>query len=122
MSTFVVNEKSYSEIESGFYTARFIEFSGPHKSETEGSSDYYKFLFEDNDRQYVGFGDVSKMGPRTQNKLGRFLLGLAGKPQSTTERTEIETEDYVGKEYVLIYGPNNNGKTKLLSFSPAAAQ
>lgn len=122
MATFIVNEKNTSEIEAGFYSAKFTELSGPHKSDKEDKPDYFKFVFENDERVYVGYGDVSKMGPRAQNRLGRFLLGLAGKPIKTTDRTAVETDQYIGKEYVLIYGPSSVGNIKMLSFSPAAAE
>lgn len=109
---FHVSLNAGSEIETGEYQACFQRIEGPIDGE---HGPYYRFVFEGDGVQYIGFVDVPKR-PTAQNRLGRFLMGLAGKPLE--EAAEIRPSEYVGQRYLLSYGPNKNGKVSLQGLTP----
>lgn len=115
--TFQVQVGSDSTVAAGVYPATFTEFVDLKEGE---HGPYYTFRFEGEDgKKYVGFVDEPKGPPRVGengNKLGRFLAGLAGKPP--TEGFSNTPDDYIGKRYLLIFGPNKKGNISLSSFTP----
>lgn len=117
--SFTVKVGTDSHVDAGHYNAEFVEFSGPHKSDKSDSL-YYTFAFKDDQRTYIGFADVPKIGyPKVginSNRLGRFMAGLAGKPP--TEEFSIKPSDYIGRRYKLRYDYNKNGNVALMSFTP----
>jgi hypothetical protein len=71
----------------------------------------WRWKFRTDDGQDVGYfsGDV----PSSLNKAGRWLSALSGKPVGVP----IQTDDYVGKRYLLIITNGENGGTKLETFT-----
>jgi hypothetical protein len=119
---FTVKPKAKS-VKAGFHPATFNGMGSLVESDT--SSPYYPFWFTgEKGESYLGFGNQARdkatgreLSPNGGNKLGRFLMGLTGKP--LTEDTEVNPADYVGKRYMLVYAPGyKTDRVSLQSFTP----
>jgi hypothetical protein len=81
-----------------------LQFRGVEECETKvGHS--YKWTF-------------ANKPPSTKNKMGRWLSALANKP--ITAGTTINPDDYIGKTYLVIVEPNDNGGTRINTFTNLA--
>ncbi|MHC2067591.1 hypothetical protein ACYFX5_08970 [Bremerella sp. T1] len=106
---FVIGDGSNQpEIKPGQHVAKFKGL----EPITEGQFGPYRpWVFEGEDGTiYKGFCNVPKSGPKTNNQLGRWLCGLAGKPLAAGQ--EIEPDAHIGQRYMLFYG-EKDGKVKL---------
>lgn len=75
----------------------------------------YRWVFETNEGKKIsGFSDRDKP-PTPNNITGRWLSALSKQP--ATDGARINTDDFIGKPYMLIVAPNGDNKTKLETFS-----
>lgn len=56
------------------------------------------------------------MRPLDNNKLGRFLAGLAGK--TPEPGLEVDIADYYGNPYMVFVAPNQANKPDIQTFTP----
>jgi hypothetical protein len=105
---------SNENIPAGSHKATFRGIEQIEVSRQAGKEPAWRWVFYDaaNDRTITGISDYTK--PTTNNKFGRWLAALSGKPLS--DGTAVNTDDYIGKEYVLIV-VDKDGKTALNTFA-----
>lgn len=87
------------------------------RKERQDGSEMLVWRFHDtkNDREIVGFTDADKV-PTPNNKLGRWLAALTGKP--AVAGTKIDAGSYVGKKYLCMVGLKQDGQgTRLENFA-----
>ena len=106
-----------AETPPGRYEARF---TGLEHDPRGDYGPFYTFVFEGDGVTHKGFATVGPYGPTPDNKLGRWLMSLAGRRLAPGE--EFDPGDYLGQRYTLTVAASTKdpGKTVLESFTPAA--
>jgi hypothetical protein len=111
-----ISSNSYESLPAGLYRGTFASVEADETSKGKA----WKWKFHVNDPKASGktvqeFSDAERP-PTVRNKTGRFLMALAGKALS--EGTGIDPDQYVGKTYMLVIEPRQDGNgTRLATFS-----
>ena len=115
LNTTYTLQDANAETPAGVHHARFSGLTH-HPKGDYGPFLTFEFAADDDETIYRGFATIGG-GPTPENKLGRWLCGLAGRPTATGE--SVNPSGYVGKKYALVYAPGKGGKTSLQSFTPS---
>ena len=106
-------QESAGKIPAGMYHGTFMGISKPKEYE-HGMSIQWHFKL-DSGQKLLGFTSCDNP-PTTQNKLGRWLSAISGKPLAGD--TVVSPADYAGNRYVLSVIASGHDKTKLDTFPP----
>lgn len=80
----------------------------------------WRWTFQSKDYLITGLSD-NESPPTPRNKTGRWLTALSGITLGEKERSvNIDTDSYIGRQYLCIIAPKETGGTKLETFSALA--
>ncbi len=108
---FTIQASTSDGVPAGTYRAKFKEVSPL----TTKNGNAYRWVFQADDGKTISALSDAENPPTTKNKTGRWLSALSGKP--LTAGVSVNPTDYVGRNYLVIVSPAENGKTKLETFS-----
>ena len=107
-----------SPVPSGNYRAEFLG-AEPMKPNDYGTSARFTFRVlkgEHAERTTSCLASIDRP-PSARNKLGKILGGLAGKAIEAGEK--LNSDDFVGQEYLIAVVENKNGNTSVDTILPA---
>jgi hypothetical protein len=117
MPLLTITSSTYDTVPAGTYKAKFKEFQ-ENVETSRGKAYRWRFTITEGKHAGVNVSELSDAGslPSTKNKTGRFLVAISGKPLA--DGTEVDPDHYVGRPYLLIVEPKENGGSKITTFSP----
>lgn len=97
----------------GAHTAKFL---GVEQKESKfGPGIVWKFEVVSGPYAKAKTSGMTGIEPTAQNKCGKFLAGIMGKPLSVDQ--EIDLQSYVGKMYLVVVEPTDKGGSRITSIS-----
>jgi hypothetical protein len=96
---------------AGTYQCQFVGISSIETSKGKA----HRWAFQSKDGRAISGLSDANTPPTTKNKTGRWLAALSGQPLNAG--VSVEPQNYVGKSYLVIVSPAENGRTKLETFS-----
>lgn len=111
MALLTIQTSAAETVPVGTYPVSFSKFSELETSKGRA----YRWEFKADDGRLISGLSDANGPPTTQNKTGRWLAALSGKP--LTSGVAVNPDEYIGRRYFAIVAPNGNGGTKLETFS-----
>ncbi len=111
------SKPKYEAIPAGNYQADFLGMK-PVTLENNGSKVFrWEFKIVDGEHKGKTISELSDADkpPTVKNKTGRFLAQIANTPLAAG--TKVDPDSFIGKRYLVIVFPKDQGKTKIEAFS-----
>jgi hypothetical protein len=95
------------------------QFSGIESTTNEryGEGLRWKFVVSQGPQAGQVASRVTGLKPSPKNGCGKMLTGLVGRPLDLEE--EIEVDQYIGRSYLIVVAPSENGGSKIDTVIPA---
>lgn len=89
---------------------------GSHKAKFSGVEEINNDYGEGLEWHFGDFKTITQRTPTLRNRCGKMLGGLTGK--ALTNNQEIDPQEFIGKDYLVIIAPNEQGQGRIDTIVP----